>query len=74
MNTVRAGVPTDMETSEKFRGMGEALIGGTLVTSTFWTPWLDHLITGAHVVAAVTGAVVGLHGVWRILRNRESNG
>lgn len=60
-----------MEHSEKLRHFWQAMLGGTLVTSGFWGPVLDHMVAGAHIVTALTGAVIGLHGVYRLFKPKR---
>lgn len=68
MHLSKAGGPKDVDYQEKLRGLGEALLGGSLMTMSFWSPLLDNAITGAHAIAAFAGAGVGIHGLWRIIR------
>lgn len=55
----------------RLMGLGETVMGGALMTTVFWSPLLEHVVTGAHVIAALGGAVVAVHGVWRIFRNNR---
>lgn len=56
---------------EKIIGLCEAAIGAALCSMTYWSPMLDGLVQGAHVVAALGGAIIAIHGVWRIARRRR---
>lgn len=58
----------DMHLHQRLVGLGETVMGGTLMTTAYWSPLLEHVVAGAHVVAALGGAIVGVHGVWRIIR------
>ncbi len=51
---------------ERLSGVGQAVGGGVLVTLKFWGQILDQVVAGAHVIAAIGGAVLAVHGVWRI--------
>lgn len=55
---------------DKLIGLGETAMGGTLASLPLWSPSLDQFINGAHAVAAIGGAFLAIHGIWRILRKR----
>lgn len=66
-----AGGPAKVEASDKLGAITEAAMGGALVTASYWAPLLDHVILGAHLIAVVTGAIIGTHGVIRIIKGRK---
>ncbi len=57
-----------MKGSELVQAKLQIGLGGALVATPWWTELFTniHLIFGA--VAAVCGAIVGVHAVWRVLR------
>lgn len=57
--------------SDRLRGLYELCTGGALVTLSFWGPMLEHVMQGLHAFAVLSGAFVGGHGVWRILKGRR---
>lgn len=48
----------------------DGITGGVLLTSPFWIPVLQSVNFIAGVIASVCGAVLGIHAVWRLIRNR----
>lgn len=49
----------------------EALVGGALVTTPVWALVLHEVSLIASTVAAVCGAIVGLHAVYRLWKRRR---
>ena len=49
----------------------EAIVGGALVTTPVWALALHEVSLVASTVAAVCGAVVGLHAVYRLWKRRR---
>lgn len=56
--------------ANKLVGAWEAVAGGVLMSLPWWSQLLDGVVTGAHAVAAVAGAILGAHGVYRLLKGR----
>jgi predicted phage tail protein len=52
--------------AERIQSFFEALIGAALVSLPFWNHLVADLTAGFQLVAAACGAVIGLHGVWKI--------
>jgi hypothetical protein len=50
----------------------EALIGAGLVTTPVWAIFLQDVSLIASTIAAVTGAIIGLHAVWRLVQRRRA--
>lgn len=46
----------------------EACIGAGLISWCFWSKMLTDITTIGSAVAAITGAVVGIHAVYRIYK------
>jgi uncharacterized membrane protein YuzA (DUF378 family) len=46
-------------------------IGGTLFTTPLWSFVLDVVAKGFGAIAAVCGAIIGIHGVYRIIRPKR---
>ena len=57
---------------ERVSAFGEALFGFGLMSMPLWSKALDAIVSGAHAVAAITGATIGVHAVWRIFRKRDA--
>lgn len=53
---------------EKIHGFWELSLGTALMSLSFWGPMLDKAMAGAHMVAAFGGAIVAVHGLFRIIR------
>jgi len=49
----------------------QAMLGATLVTTPGWAMALQNISLIASTIAAICGAVVGLHAVWRICRKKR---
>jgi len=49
----------------------EATLGAGLMTTPFWVSLLNNIGWVASIIAAVCGAIVGIHAVWRIWSNRK---
>lgn len=46
----------------------EASVGAALITTPLWALILQDISFIASTIAAVCGAIIGLHAVWRLLR------
>lgn len=49
----------------------EVVLGGGLVGTPWWATWMESISFGASMVAAVCGAIVGLHAVYRLIKRRQ---
>lgn len=52
--------------SDQFQGAIECTLGATLCSLMFWAHTLTVV---AEMVAALCGAIIGIHGVWRLVRH-----
>lgn len=50
----------------------DAAIGTALVTTPVWNYYLQYVNEFASMIAAVCGAIVGLHAVYRIIKKWHS--
>jgi hypothetical protein len=51
----------------------EATVGGILVATPLWAMLIQDISMIASAIAAVCGAIIGVHAVWRLVRrNRRS--
>lgn len=57
-----------MDYEERIKGSLEALLGVAVMSSSQWGQLIESTLAGAHAVAVLGGAVVAIHGVWRILK------
>lgn len=57
--------------SDKARALAETAAGFGLMSLPFWSHVLDGIVQGAHVVAALAGAVIGVNGVYRIFFRKK---
>lgn len=48
----------------------EAVFGAGLVTTPFWALVFQDISLIASAIAAVCGAIIGLHAVWRLWKRR----
>lgn len=53
---------------DRLGAFGEAFLGFGLVSMPLWSHPLDTVVSGAHAIASITGAIIGIHAVWRIFR------
>lgn len=61
-----------MDIDGKWRAFVETLAGMGLMSIPLWSKFLDDIVSGAHYVTAICGALIGLHGVWRLFfRNKR---
>lgn len=49
----------------------EATLSAGLLSTPFWVSLLNNIGWLASIIAAVCGAIVGVHAVWRIWKNRQ---
>lgn len=49
----------------------QATLGGVLVTNPWWIDVFSYIAQGASWIAAICGAVIGIHGVLKIIRERR---
>lgn len=49
----------------------EAVVGAGLVTTPVWASFLQNVSLIASTIAAITGAIIGLHAVWRLWKRRR---
>ncbi len=54
---------------DRVQGLSEVVMGGMLMTIGYWGPIFDEIARGLHFVAAVCGAIIGIHGVVRLFRH-----
>ena len=54
--------------AERIQSFFETAVGAALMSLPFWNHLIADITTGAQFVAALCGAVIGLHGVYRIWR------
>lgn len=54
--------------SEMAQAKFEVALGGGLVATPWWATWMESISFGASMVAAVCGAIVGLHAVYRLVK------
>lgn len=52
-------------------GLLEIGLGGGLMTTTVWGPMLEQMVHGAHAIAAISGAIIGLRGLYKMVRGRR---
>jgi hypothetical protein len=50
----------------------EAMIGGALMTTPAWAVILNDVNIVASAVAAICGAVIGIHAVWRLWKRHRA--
>lgn len=48
----------------------QTALGGLLFTNPWWADFLNDVAKGASWVAVVCGAIIGVHGVWKIIRGK----
>ena len=46
----------------------EAAVGGILVATPLWATLIQDISMIASAIAAVCGAIIGIHAVWRLVR------
>lgn len=49
----------------------QTAVGAGLVTTPFWVDLLQAMSLVAGTIAAITGAILGVHGVWKMIRGRK---
>lgn len=47
-------------------GMGQVALGGALVATPWWASAMEIINYSASTVAVICGALIGIHGVFRI--------
>ena len=61
-----------MDIDGKWRALIETFAGMGLMSLPFWSKFLDDVVAGSHYVTAICGALIGIHGVWRLFfRNKR---
>jgi uncharacterized membrane protein YqjE len=48
----------------------QAVAGLSLMTTPVWVIWLQYIDFAFSAVAAICGAIIGIHAVWRLYRRR----
>lgn len=51
----------------------EATVGGALFTTPAWVIFLNETSLIASTIAAICGAIVGIHAVYRLIKRRREN-
>ena len=49
----------------------EAAVGGVLIATPLWARLIQDISMIASMVAAVCGAIIGVHAVWRLIRRHR---
>ena len=49
----------------------EAVVGGVLITTPLWATLIQDISMVASMIAAVCGAIIGVHAVWRLIRRHR---
>lgn len=49
----------------------EVVLGSGLIATPWWATWVESVSVGASMVAAICGAIVGLHAVYRIVKRHR---
>ena len=52
----------------------EATVGGILVTTPLWATLIQDVSMVASMIAAVCGAIIGIHAVCRLIRRHRKPG
>ena len=52
----------------------EAAVGGVLITTPLWATLIQDISMIASAIAAVCGAIIGIHAVWRLVRRHRKPG
>lgn len=52
----------------------EATVGGILITTPVWATLIQDISMVASMIAAVCGAIIGIHAVWRLVRRHRKPG
>lgn len=65
-----AGGPQNL-LQERLAGLWEVVIGMLLMSAQAVSHHMDQIISGAHTFAAFAGAIIGAHGLWRIVKRRR---
>jgi hypothetical protein len=60
-----------MDIDGKWRAIAETLAGAGLVSVPFWSHIMDDVIKGGQVITAITGATIGLNGVYRLFFRKK---
>lgn len=60
-----------MDDIGKGRAMLETAAGAGLVSLPWWGHVLDNIMVGAHFIAAICGAAIGISGVYRLFVRRR---
>lgn len=55
---------------DRLGGVGETLLGSAAATVSYWGKAFDLIVVGAHNIAILGGAIMAMHGVWKIFRPR----
>lgn len=56
---------------ERVDGLLQFLGGSALFSLKWWSPVLDQVVSGAHAVASITGAILGIYGLWKLVRRKR---
>lgn len=57
---------------EKLSPVPQLALGAGLMATPAWVQWAQNVSIIAGAVAAVCGAIVGIHAVWRLWRRRHA--
>jgi hypothetical protein len=49
----------------------EATVGGILMATPLWATLIQDISMIASMIAAVCGAIIGVHAVWRLVRRHR---
>ena len=52
----------------------EATVGGILIATPLWAVLIQDISMIASAIAAVCGAIIGIHAVWRLARRSRKPG
>jgi hypothetical protein len=52
----------------------EATVGGILIATPLWAVLIQDISMIASAIAAVCGAIIGIHAVWRLVRRSRKPG
>ena len=52
----------------------EAAVGGILMATPLWAVLIQDISMIASAIAAVCGAIIGIHAVWRLVRRSRKPG
>lgn len=55
-----------MDIDGKWRAFVETLIGAGLVSVPLWSHVMEEIIKGGQLITAMTGALIGINGVYRL--------